>query len=401
VVSHFSSHFVSCRRLPQYSATIFGFPVPFQGAGRNFKGRFGFMITRMKDVADRAGVSVSTVSHVLNKTRFVAAETAERVLTAVRELKYYQDAQARNLARGRSNFFGLIVSDIGNPFFPEIIKGFECSALAQGFDLLLCNTNYEPIRTISAVRMMIQNKVRGVAVMTSEFGPHLVEDLTAQRVGVVFLDLGPVRRFVANIRLDYAQGIHEAVDHLFGLGHRSIGFIAGPQNLRSAVIRREAFMLALRRRRLCAHSTVQGDHRAQGGAAAAKALLRSPSLPTAIVCSNDLTAIGVVRELMAAGVSVPEEVSVVGFDDIEIASFMHPALTTVAVARREIGELAFKALNKILRSNNNKGAEYVVETHLIARSSTGQVPKRKAAIEPNAKVRDLVQGRNHASLPTL
>jgi DNA-binding LacI/PurR family transcriptional regulator len=338
------------------------------------------MTTRMKDVADRAGVSVCTVSHVLNKTRPVAPETSQRIMAVIRELNYYQDAHARHLARGRSNFFGLIVSDIGNPFFPEIIKSFETSALDQGFELLLCNTNYDPARTAGAVRKMIENKVRGVAVMTSEFGPDLAEQLTARHVAVVFLDLGAVRRFVANIRVDYARGIHEAIDHLFGLGHRSIGFIAGPQTLGSAVTRREAFTLALREHGLPTDRTVEGNHKVDGGAAAAKALLASPPLPTAILCSNDLTAIGATRELMGAGVSIPEEVSVVGFDDIDFARFTHPPLTTVSLSGSEIGKLAFQALSGILRLKSNRGAEYVVNTHLVVRQSTAPVRKCKAGV---------------------
>ena len=365
---------------PQPAASLHGVPgtaIPAHRQrlqGWDLKKGLNLMTMRMKDVADRAGVSVSTVSHVLNKTRLVAPETSQRVLTAIRDLNYYQDAHARHLARGRSNFFGLIVSDIGNPFFPEIIKSFETSALAQGFDLLLCNTNYDPARTVGAVRKMIENKVRGVAVMTSEFGPDLVGELTTHHVAVVFLDLGPVRSFVANIRVDYAQGIHEAIDHLFGLGHRSIAFIAGPQKLRSAVIRREAFTLALREHGLPAHRTVEGNHQVDGGAAGAKALLSCRPLPTAILCSNDLTAIGATRELMAAGVSVPEEVSVVGFDDIDLACFTHPPLTTVSLPRCEIGKLAFKALNKILRSKP-KRRRYITRReagkHAIASRPSG------------------------------
>lgn len=338
------------------------------------------MTTRMKDVAQRAGVSVSTVSHVLNKTRIVAPETRQRIMAAIQDLNYYQDLHARRLARGRSNFLGLIVSDIGNPFFPELIKSFEISALTQGFDFLLCNTNYDPARTAGAVRKMIENKVSGVAVMTSEFSPDLAEELTARHVPVVFLDLGTARGFVANVRVDYARGIHEAIDHLFGLGHRNIGFIAGPQNLRSAVIRREAFALALREYGLPADCTVEGNHQVDGGAAAAQALLASRPMPTAILCSNDLTAIGATRELMAAGVSIPGKVSLVGFDDIYFASFTHPPLTTVNIPRDEIGRLAFEALHRILRSKSHRGAEYVVETHLVVRQSTAAVQECRLAV---------------------
>lgn len=324
----------------------------------------------MKDVAKRAGVSITTVSHVLNRTRRVSPETRQRVLEAIRELNYYKDAHARRLARGRSDFFGLIVSDIGNPFFPELIKAFENAALEKGFDLLLCNTNYQPERTEAAVRKMIENKVRGVAVMTSELGESLAEDLAANHVAVIFLDLGSVRKYMSNIRVDYSQGISEAIDHLHSLGHKEYAFIAGPQTLRSAVARRNAFIDALTHWGLPSDRTVEGNHKVDGGMRAARTLLAESPLPTAILCSNDLTAIGTMKALAEAGVRVPEDVSVVGFDDIDFARLAYPPLTTVNLSRDRLGKLAFEALHKMLRSKRREGAEYVVESHLVIRQST-------------------------------
>jgi len=216
--------------------------------------------------------------------------------------------------------------------------------------------------------------------MTSEIRSDRVEELTARHVPVVFLDLGTARRFVANLRVDYAQGIHEAIDHLFGLGHRNIGFISGHRNLRSAVIRRDAFTLALREHGLRADCTAEGNHQVDGGPAAAKSLLASKPIPTAILCINDLTAIGAKRELIAAGISIPEEVSVVGFDDIDFARYTHPPLTTVNLPRCEIGRLAFEALHKILRSKSHRGSEYIVETHLVVRGSTAPVRESLIAL---------------------
>lgn len=327
---------------------------------------------RMEDVAKQAGVSVTTVSHVVNRTRRVAPETRRRVLEALRQLNYYKDAHARHLATGRSDFFGLIVSDIGNPFFPEVIKSFETAALEKGFDLLLCNTNYNPARTEAAVRKMIENKVRGVAVMTSELGAALAEELAAHQVAVVFLDLGPVRKYMSNIRVDYSQGIYQAMNHLHSLGHQDFAFIAGPQTLRSAVTRRKAFIDALHQWDLPSHRTLEGNHKVDGGMHAIEVLLAHPPLPTAILCSNDLTAIGALKALAEAGVRVPEDVSVVGFDDIDFARLAHPSLTTVNLSREHLGKLAFGALHKILRSKRREGAEYVVETQLVIRQSTGE-----------------------------
>jgi LacI family transcriptional regulator len=324
----------------------------------------------MNDVARLAGVSATTVSHVLNKTRRVAPDTRRRVLEAIAKLNYYKDAHARRLARGRSDSLGLIVSDIANPFFPELIKAFEDAALEKGFDILLCNTNYQPERTHAAVRKMIENKVPGVAVMTSELGATLAKDLASNDVAVVFLDLGTTRKNVSNVRADYSKGVHQAIDHLRGLGHKEIAFIAGPQSLRSAVTRRTAFVDALNHWGLPSDQTVEGDHKVDGGMRAAQAILSKPNLPTAILCSNDLTAIGAMKALGQAGIRVPEDVSVIGFDDIDFARHAHPPLTTVNLSRVRLGKLAFEALYKMLRSGRRKGCEYVVETQLVVREST-------------------------------
>ena len=332
--------------------------------------------SRMKDVAERVGVSVTTVSHVINKTRPVAPETRREVLKAIQELNFYKNAHARLLARGKSDFFGLIVSDVGNPFFPDIIKSFETRSLEQGFDLLLCNTNYDSARTETAVKRMIENKVRGVAVMTSEFSPALAKELAANHVAVVFLDLGTVQTLTSNLRIDYSRGIFQAINHLHDHGHSDFAFIAGPMNLRSSVTRRTAFIDALRRCGVRSYRTIDGNHKVDGGISAVHTLLQVRALPTALLCSNDLTAIGALRALDKAGVRVPDDVSVVGFDDIYWSQLSHPPLTTISVSRDRLGDLAYEALGRMLRSKRHAGAEYILETHLVIRQSTA--PMRRA-----------------------
>jgi LacI family transcriptional regulator len=349
----------------------------------------------MKDVAERAGVSVTTVSHVVNRTRPVAPETLRRVESAIEELNFYKNVHARRLARGGSDFLGLIVSDIANPFFPELIKSFEAAALECGFDLLLFNTDYHLHRTEAAVRKMIENKVRGVAVMTSEFAPGLAEDLEANHVSVVFLDHGDVRDFVSDIRVDYSSGISDAIRHLFDLGHRDFAFIAGPQNLKSAVIRRKAFIETVSRWGMTSHRTLESNHKVEGGVEAVKVFLAQPNFPTAILCSNDLTAIGALSALHQAGLKIPDDVSVVGFDDIFFASVTHPPLTTVSLSRARLGQLAFEALERMLHHKTHRGAEYVVETRLLVRQSTG--PSRESKGEGTPKGAASQAHNRHAS----
>jgi DNA-binding LacI/PurR family transcriptional regulator len=332
----------------------------------------------MKDVAERVGVSVATVSHVLNNTRFVAPATRQRVLDVIRELNYYQNVHARRLARGTSDVFALIISDIENPFYPELIKSFEKHAVERGLDLLLCPTNYSADRIAGAVRKAIENKVRGVAVMTSQAGPEVAEELTAHQVPVVFLDLGGLGPYMSNVRVDYSRGAGQAVDHLCELGHREIAFIAGPEARRSAAKYRRAIVEALKRRGVEPSRIVEGNQNVDGGVTGVRVLLEEKSLPTAILCSNDLTAIGAISALQNAGLRVPEDVSVVGSDDILFARLAQPPLTTVRLPREVLGKLAFEALEKMLRSKQRKGAEYVLETELVVRRSSGRARQGSA-----------------------
>jgi LacI family transcriptional regulator len=265
----------------------------------------------------------------------------------------------------------LIISDIQNPFFPEIIKGFETAAVEQGFDMLLCATNYDPNRTQAAIRVMLENKVRGVAIMTSQIGPELGEELTSHEVPIVFLDVERARRLRSTIVLDYAQGLREATAHLHALGHRDFALIAGAANRRSSLIYRAAYQSVLNEFGLSADLIVDGNQTVEGGVAAARLLLERPTIPTAIICQNDLTAIGAINCFHAATVRVPEEVSVVGCDDIYCAPFISPPLTTVNLYRLSLGNLAFQALQKVNRSKRRSGKLYTGESHLVVRSSTG------------------------------
>src|SRR5271170_3210821 len=175
----------------------------------------------IRDVAKAAGVSTATVSNVLNKTGKVGRRTHHIVLSAVKRLGYFPNAHARHLASRDSRTLGIIVSDIENPFFPEVIKSFETRARQLGYDAIVSDTNYNPRRTREAAERMMEHNVRGVAVMTSEISPQLIEELVRRKIAVAFLDLAPARGYVSNLRIDYFSGIEQIVKYLFGHGHRS------------------------------------------------------------------------------------------------------------------------------------------------------------------------------------
>jgi DNA-binding LacI/PurR family transcriptional regulator len=331
----------------------------------------------MKDVAERAGVSLATVSHVLNKTRYTAPETESRVLAAVADLNFHANAHARRLAMKQTDLFGLIISEIANPFFPEIINGFQTAAWKEGFDTLLSNTEHDAMRSRNAIRNMLQSSVRGVAVMSSALDRAAVEGLKAAQIGVVFYNLGPAEKLISDIQIDYLAGISKSIDHLIELGHRRIAVISGPQTNRTAVTLQKTIVEELENRRLRPFPILESNFKVDGGASAVRVIMGQSSIPTAIFCSNDLIAMGAMSALEEAGVKVPEDVSVIGFDDIFFARLCRPPLTTVRIPREELGELAFKALHKMSRSKRQMGIDYRIETELVIRKSTAPPRNRR------------------------
>jgi LacI family transcriptional regulator len=304
----------------------------------------------------------------------VRPETAERVWKVIRTLGYHPNSNARSLVSGRSNLLGLIISDITNPFFPELVKCFEEIALQHGLEVIVGNTSYDPGRMTHCVRRMLERKVDGVAIFTSEMEKGLIAQLEERRIPIVFLDTGSVREQISNIRVNYESGIHEAIDHLFHLGHKRIGFISGPMELRSARIRRTAFLKWLGHYGLLVDDRLNetGNHKIDGGESAMQRILGLGKLPTAILASNDLTAIGALRAIYNAGLHVPEDLSVIGYDDIDFSQYTQPALTTVRLSRAELAQKAMDALVSGLGAKSKMGREFIVETHLIVRASTAR-----------------------------
>jgi LacI family transcriptional regulator len=322
----------------------------------------------IKDVALKAGVSIATVSHVLNGTRATRPQTRQRVMAAVEDLGYAQNQAARNLAMGRSPLLGLIISDIRNPFFPEVTAAFQDQALVHNMDALVVNTNYDAHRTLNSVKRMIGLQVPAVAILTSQIDPGVMDMLAEQRIAAVYLDLGRVDRYISNILLDYEHGIAEALGYLRGLGHQRIGYIGGPLHLHSAQRRKKAFLDSAAQLGLDPSYAIDADFTVKGGYFACSKLLTACA-PTAILAGNDLTAIGVLHRAFDGGIRVPDELSVVGFDDILIAEFTQPALTTVAVPRTEIGKVAFEALWAMIGDPGAQGREFRLGTRLVTRQS--------------------------------
>ncbi|MGA8741019.1 MAG: LacI family DNA-binding transcriptional regulator [Terracidiphilus sp.] len=325
-------------------------------------------------MARRAGVSIATVSRTVNGISTVAPELAERVWGIIREVGYVPNTQARALVSGRSHILGLVVSEITNPFFPELVQEFENLAVEQGYEVFIGSTNHDTARTEALIRRMLQRSVDGVAIMTFGIEEGLIQRLVERAFPLVFVDAGPDLPNIRILKVNYGEGIREAVQHLAALGHRQIAFVSGPLLMRSAVARRDAFLAAMAELglKVPAEHLVEGTHTMEGGIRACERLLALKEFPTGIVCSNDMTAIGVLHGLHRTTHPVPLDVSVVGFDDIHLAQFMLPPLTTIQMSCKQLATAAVQALRAGIEPDHPQAQqkEWQIPTKLVVRQST-------------------------------
>jgi LacI family transcriptional regulator len=339
----------------------------------------------IREIARRAKVSTATVSRAINHIPTVDPQLAKRVWKVVDELGYFPNTQARALVSGRSRIFGLVVSEFTNPFFPEVVQTFENLAVENNYEILLTSTVHDPKRMESAVRRMIERRVDGVAILTFGMEDTLLDHLRFRKVPLLFVDVGPNAPGIANIRIDYLNGIRQAVQHLAALRHRRIAFVSGPVHLKSAVARREAFKTSMTEIGLSPDWIVVGDHRMDGGMRALVELSNLSNRPTAVLCSNDMTAIGVMREAYDRNIKIPEDLSVVGFDDIRLSEFTIPPLTTVQMSQKELARIAFQALLTEVESASpaQQRREYELITTLVLRRSTALARPEKHPTKPH------------------
>lgn len=321
-------------------------------------------------VAKVAHVSIATVSRTINHIPTVNPKLAKRVWEAIRELNYFPNTQARALVSGRSRLLGLIVSEITNPFFPELIQGFEDVAVENGYEILIGSTNYEPDRMQRCIRRMVERNAEGVAVMTFGIEQPLLDQLADRNVPLVFVDVAPNKPGISVLKVDYHHGIRQGVQHLAALGHRSIAFVTGPLRLHSAQSRLAAFKKALGECGIPVEENliVEGDHTMEGGMVVAEKMIAQKDMPTAIMCSNDMLAIGVLHLLSRSGLRVPDDVSIIGFDDIHMAAMMIPPLTSIQMSRTDLASAAVSALRGHVEGTTKR--EYRIDTRLVVRETT-------------------------------
>jgi DNA-binding LacI/PurR family transcriptional regulator len=329
----------------------------------------------IRAVAAMAKVSIATVSRTINGSPVVSERLSKRVWQAIEQLNYFPNTHARSLVSGRSRILGIIVENITNPFFPELIQCFEEIAVAHGYEILVSSSNSDPAVLTTCVRRMIERKVEGVAMLTFGEEEPVLDQLAFHEIPLVLAEFKLEDPKASTILLDYATGIRAAVDHLAELGHRKIAFLAGPHKIHSAITRENNFRTAMEGAGLSIQKkwVIECDHTLKGGVAGFERLQALAMRPTAILCSNDMTAIGVLRAAYHGGLRIPHDLSVIGLDDIDFAEFTLPPLTTIRLSRGDLARAAFEALRQQAEESSNPRIqrEFLVSTSLVLRGSTG------------------------------
>jgi len=331
----------------------------------------------IKDIAKAAGVSHSTVSRALRESPLVNVHTKERIQDLAREMGYSPDAHARSLVTGRSYTVGVVVTTIADPFVAEVVQGMESTAHDHGYTVILSSSNSEPEREIAAVEMLRAKRVDGVIVTSSRIGALYLDHVERIGAPVVLINNHNEQsgHYTYTVSVDNRHGSLLATDHLINQGHSRIAYINGPANHSSDTERMTGY-----RQALCEHSipydptlVVPGNGKPVGGLRALEALIERTQPPSAVFCYNDMTAIGLLRAAREAGISVPGDLAVIGFDDIPLASFVCPPLSTISQPKNEMGRLAMEMVLTLAESDVPVRPEYsdiVVKGKLEVREST-------------------------------
>lgn len=328
----------------------------------------------LKDVAEESGVSTATVSHVINGTRYVSEEVKSRVLKVIDRLEYYPDARARNLARHQSNIVALILPSMEGLFFAELSSVIENQAIELGYNLIVANTYGDPEKEIDHMNLAWTRQADGVILISSTFEAPSLKSFVRNGMKVVLVDSIVSPDVVSELKIsavysDNYKGAYQATMHLIEKGHTSIDCISGPVGSPGGEQRLKGFREAMEDYKLPMGKILQGDYKYASGRVAALRLLEK-GLPSAIFALNDEMALGAMWALQSHGLSVPEDISVVGFDDIRPSKYTQPPLTTVHQDTGEMGRIACKLLIEEIEEKTDQERQVVLPAHLIERGST-------------------------------
>jgi LacI family transcriptional regulator len=335
-------------------------------------------MSTIKDVAERAGVSITTVSHVINDTRFVSEDLQKRVYDAMRELDYHPNTLARSLRSGRTKTIGLIVPDISNLFFAEVARKIEDRGLEHGYSVILCNTDDEGSKESEYINVLIAKQVDGIIFISAGFRGENLQKPLSNKIPIVIADRDIVEVPADVVLVNNRQGGYLATSYLIGLGHKRIACISGPSRLTPSAQRIEGYRQALKEAGLEENGSLEiaGNFRYQGGESAMLKLLDGSDQPTAVFACNDMMALGAMRAINNHGLRVPKDFSLVGFDDIPISECVYPSITTIAQPIKQMADIVVDYLvERIDIKSNRKIKEMpefrrtILETQLVVRDS--------------------------------
>lgn len=324
----------------------------------------------IKDVAARAGISYTTVSHVVNGTRPVSDPVRSKVEAAIAELGYVPSGVARSLRVRATGTLGLLVPNASNPYFAELARGIEDHAERNGYSVILCNSDDDTDKQLRYLRVLLERRIDGLIVATVASDAAFAEALANLRVPLVLVDRSLDGVSADQLRVDHEQGAYLATRHLLELGHRRIACIGGPASTQVAQLRAAGYRRALDEAGIEAQAVVDCPFTSPAGHAAAQALLAGEQRPTAIFAGNDMIALGVLRAAAERQLHVPQQLSVVGFDDIEVSRYLHPALTTVGQCIGALGEQVAARLLERIRTPGLAVAQRLIEPILVLRESS-------------------------------
>ncbi|MFW6381090.1 MAG: LacI family DNA-binding transcriptional regulator [Bacillota bacterium] len=341
------------------------------------------MALTIKDVAEKAGVSYATVSRALNNHPEVNEKTRKRILEIAQDMGYQPNAIAQGLVKSETRTIGLLIPDITNPFFPEVARGVEEAAEKAGYSIFLCNTNWNSERESKYINVLLQKQVDGVIIAPSSESPAHLQKLMESNTKTVFVSRIIRQLNTTSIIIDNVSGAVMAMEHLLQEGHKRIGFISGPLDISANKDRLRGYREALESNGIEIDDVLikEGDFKRESGHFLMHDLLALEEKPTAIFAANDLLALGAIRAIREEGYQIPEEVAVVGFDDIEFASLPEIQLSTVSQPKYDLGKLAFEVLCDQIKGGDSYKAG------------------RKILLDPELKIRRTSSNKKKGELP--
>jgi LacI family transcriptional regulator len=332
----------------------------------------------IREVANIAKVSLGTVSNVLNKPSVVAPDTRKRVLDVIDATRFVRNTAAHQLRVGKSRTIGVVLLDIANPFFTEIVRGAEHVLREQNYVLMVCSTDESARREQRYLRVLEEHRVDGLLVSPVDSDLESAVAIAARGIPTVLLDRDGSSRGLCSAAVDDIRGAELAADHLFDMGHRAIALVNGPTTIRQCIDRLEGAKRSARRAgprgRVSLQEIVVGALTIDRGEGAVAALLATEPRPSAVMCANDLLAFGVLRGLAAAGVAVPDQMAVVGYDDVVFASMLSPSLSSVRQPKYELGVAAAELLLEEVAGATHEHRAVRFEPELVVRASSTPRP---------------------------